>query len=274
MVMARSLDGVVLRDVLTGRFGHPLRVFQSLGSTNAEALAWATSGAPEGALVLADHQTAGRGRWDRTWVSAPGMLLQFSLVLRPHLDVEQLGLLTTALGVACAEGIEKASGLPVTIKWPNDVTIQGRKLAGMLVETMTKSRRVEVAVCGVGINCGWRDEDLPVEIAQRATSISAAVAKLGGAQATPGREVVLAAVLAHLEETYALLEFEPARLVTRAAHRSELLGGRVRARFPDGSSLDGTAERLLADGSLQLRTADGAEHALNVAEVQQLVPDD
>ncbi|MFP5351825.1 MAG: biotin--[acetyl-CoA-carboxylase] ligase, partial [Actinomycetota bacterium] len=106
-----DLSQATVEESLGGAFGSPLRFCEEIGSTNTEALAWAKQGAPEGALVVTNHQTQGRGRWGRSWSSAPGKLLQFSLVLRPAMEPGHLGLVTTALGVACAQAIEALCGL-------------------------------------------------------------------------------------------------------------------------------------------------------------------
>src|SRR5918996_1634800 len=95
-----ALNEDAIASALKGRFGRPLRAFDSVDSTNTIALEWAGEGAPEGALVVADHQTAGRGRWGRAWMSEPGAALQFSLVLRPRLGLDRLGVLGLALGLA------------------------------------------------------------------------------------------------------------------------------------------------------------------------------
>src|SRR5919109_1429219 len=137
-----DLSRARLDRLLTGRFGKPYMLHATTGSTNDDALAWAARGAPEGALVAAEHQTAGRGRWDRRWLSRPGASLLFSVLLRPERPASALGLLTTAAGVAVAEGIEEACGLPCGLRWPNDVTAGGRKLAGVLVETRLRAGTV------------------------------------------------------------------------------------------------------------------------------------
>ncbi|HEV3473201.1 MAG TPA: biotin--[acetyl-CoA-carboxylase] ligase, partial [Actinomycetota bacterium] len=148
-----------------GRFGHVIRYFDDTASTNTEALEWAMNEAPEGALVVADHQTGGRGRWGRSWFSIPGKLLQFSLILRPQIQLDRHGLLTGGLGVACAEAIETTTGLPARVKWPNDVVVESRKIVGMLVETQTMGAAISAAICGIGVNVSLQRDDLPDEIA-------------------------------------------------------------------------------------------------------------
>ncbi|MDQ3940065.1 MAG: biotin--[acetyl-CoA-carboxylase] ligase, partial [Actinomycetota bacterium] len=134
--MSDLLSAERIDDALRGRFGRPLRYHESIDSTNRDALEWAAAGAPEGAVVTTDHQTAGRGRWGRSWSSTPGRLLQLSVILRPGLPVTDAGVVTTAVGLACAESVDELTGVPAQIKWPNDVTVGGRKLAGILVESV------------------------------------------------------------------------------------------------------------------------------------------
>ncbi|MBA3348995.1 MAG: biotin--[acetyl-CoA-carboxylase] ligase, partial [Actinobacteria bacterium] len=150
--MPSDLSAEAIEAVVGGSLGRPARWFDAIGSTNDEAWAWARDGAPEGALVVADHQTQGRGRWDRAWVDRAGSSLMFSVVLHPHGAIEAVSLLTTAAGLACAEAVEAVSGLRTGLKWPNDVTLGGKKLAGLLVESATLGGRVETAVVGCGVN--------------------------------------------------------------------------------------------------------------------------
>jgi BirA family biotin operon repressor/biotin-[acetyl-CoA-carboxylase] ligase len=263
--MTTDLSVETIESALRGRFGRPLRYRDEIGSTNTEAMEWAGEGAPEGALVVADHQTAGRGRWGRGWISAPGSLLQFSLVLKPELPADRVGLLTTAVGVACADVIETLTGIPTGIKWPNDVVVRGRKLAGILVESRLEGSRLATAIAGVGVNVGWERADVPEEIAERATSIAI---ESGTA---PSRADLLGALLASFESVYALaLDPERAgRVIDRATDRSVVLGRNVMAAFADGSTTEGVALRLLEDGALELET-DGERRALHVAEITQL----
>jgi BirA family transcriptional regulator, biotin operon repressor / biotin---[acetyl-CoA-carboxylase] ligase len=239
------LDAGAVDRSLQGRWGRPLELLQTTGSTNDVALAWALRGAPEGATVVAEHQTAGRGRRGRSWTSPAGTNLLFSVVLRPDGPSAGLGLLATAAGLATSEGIESLVGLRCGLKWPNDVTIEGRKVAGILVETRVSSSVATVAVVGIGINVGWHPKD--VAEAPGTTSIVAH----GRAAA---RHELLAAVLARLETLYELSrDPEGAEgLAARAAARSDLLGRRVRVRRGDGTALEGTATALLASGALEI----------------------
>lgn len=152
------VDASTLRKALDGLALGPLRFFDSIGSTNDEAARWAAAGAPDLALVTADEQTAGRGRMGRRWITPPGSALAFSLVIRPGQESEPFsGFSThlTALGaMAVAEALDRLYGLPAEIKWPNDVLVNRRKLAGILVEVQWLGERFQAAILGIGVNVG------------------------------------------------------------------------------------------------------------------------
>ena len=267
-----NLSVDTLQSALTGPFGTPLRYLSHVGSTNTEALEWAEAGAPEGALVVAEHQTAGRGRWGRTWFASPGAALTFSLVLRPRVTLERLSLLTTALGLAVAEGVEKVAAVPTTLKWPNDVNVDSRKVAGILVETKLTQSNVDAAVAGVGINVGRFGDDVPEDVMEQATSISDALARRG-VDACPSRGEVLAAVLQSFEHLYPAIEDRRRSddLIERAGARSDVLGRAVTVRLASGSSIAGIATGLLPTGALEV-DARGVRTSVEAGEIEQLRP--
>ncbi|HEX2049863.1 MAG TPA: biotin--[acetyl-CoA-carboxylase] ligase [Actinomycetota bacterium] len=266
--MATDLSAAEIETALRGSLGRPLRLFDVVGSTNDVALDWARAGAPHGALVVADHQSAGRGRRGRAWLSEPGRALQASLVLRPPVPPPDAALLTTLLGVACAGALAGAAELDAAIEWPNDVTVGGRKVAGILVESRTGGDGL-VAVAGVGINVDWPSGALPREIASRATSVAAERAR-AGLGPPPTRPVLLAALLHEIERLLPSLAAADGRaaLVARASERSTLLGRRVRVRLASGAALDGVARRLLPSGALEIATDDGPV-AVDAGEVER-----
>jgi BirA family biotin operon repressor/biotin-[acetyl-CoA-carboxylase] ligase len=167
-----------------GPFATEGRVVASTASTNDDALAWAASGAPEGAWIVAGAQTAGRGRRGRVWLSPPGAGLYVSVIFRPRSTAPAsdpghdpaMGLLTVMAGVATAEAIEDATGVRATLKWPNDVVVETagaapRKLAGILAEGAMIGPRLSAVVVGLGLNL--RPSAYPPEIAARAVSLEA-----------------------------------------------------------------------------------------------------
>ena len=143
----------------TRRLGRPVLYFRRTGSTNDVAHERAAAGTAEGLLVIADEQTAGRGRLDRRWWAPPGSSLLMSLLLRPSLPPSQVGQLTMCLGLAAVEAIEAVTGLRPALKWPNDLLLNGRKLGGMLSELRLDGEQVAYAVLGLGINVNVNFDD-------------------------------------------------------------------------------------------------------------------
>lgn len=246
--MASDLSAARIDGLLRGHWGRPLRLFDEIGSTNSEALEWAEEGAVEGAVVVAGHQSAGRGRRGRTWLSEPGAILPFSVVLRPRLPGARLGLLSAAAGVATASAIEEVSGLGCRLKWPNDVTISGLKVAGILLESRVGAPGAAV-VCGIGINVGWTE--LPAELSGRATSLA-----LQGRSVD--RSLLLASVLLALEENCERVEDAAgaAGVVGAAGALSEVLGHSVEVKL-GADVVTGVATSLTPTGALVLDTSEG-----------------
>ena len=151
-------------------WGGPARWVASTASTQDDARQAAAQGVPEGAVFVADEQTRGRGRQGRSWITPPGAALLASVVLRPGLDAPRLPPLALVVGLAVRDAAaRRVPGVLVSIKWPNDLLIEGRKLAGVLVEASIRGDRVEAAIAGFGVNL--REAALPPEIAARATCL-------------------------------------------------------------------------------------------------------
>ncbi len=130
-----------------------LRIFDSLPSSNDEALAWASKGAPDGSLVIADQQTSGRGRLGRVWVTAPGAAIALSMVLRPTpSEIDIMGLFSPLGALAVCQALEQGYGLAPRIKWPNDVLLNGAKVCGVLAEAYWNGQNLNAVVLGIGIN--------------------------------------------------------------------------------------------------------------------------
>ena len=144
----------VKRGLTTAVIGRRVRCFRSLASTMDTARRMAEGGAPEGAVVLAEQQTQGRGRFERPWVSSPGQNLSLSIILRPPID--RMRSLNMAASVALVEAIHATTGLIATVKWPNDVRVNGKKVAGLLIEARAPSDDGQsdagYAILGVGLN--------------------------------------------------------------------------------------------------------------------------
>lgn len=222
--------------VATAGGGWQVRFHAEAPSTNA--LAAAEPVAP--AVVVADHQTAGRGRLDRTWQSPPGTSLTFSAVVDPGLPDAEWPLLPLASAVAVAEGIAAVTGLDPVLKWPNDVLLgpRGGKVAGILLERVAAAR--PLAIIGIGINVAMAAEELPVPTATSLAIEGAAV----------DRAAVLGAVLAALRAQLALLRSDRRALLAAYRGACGTVGREVRVELPDGAVLEGLAESVDDHGRL------------------------
>lgn len=233
--------------------------FDLLPSTMDQCRAYAEAGAAEGTVVLADVQTHGRGRAGRAWYSPPGQSLYLSVLLRPSLAPHQASWLTLIGAVAVAEGVERSAGseLHAAIKWPNDVLICQRKVAGVLLETTWLGERLDYAILGVGLNVNTTFDDAPEDVRARAISLREALGK------PLDRERVLEQVLQALDDTLSRLPNPP---ITAYAARLTGIGQAVRL-FIGEEIVEGVATALRDDGALVVRTANGLR-AVTFGEVQ------
>jgi BirA family transcriptional regulator, biotin operon repressor / biotin---[acetyl-CoA-carboxylase] ligase len=222
-------------------------VVQRTGSTNADLLA---RGGPEGQVLVAEEQTAGRGRMGRSWVSQPGASLTFSVLLRPAaVPPGRRGWLPLLTGVAVAMAVRSAAAVPATLKWPNDVLAGDRKLAGILAE-----QSGETVVIGIGINVATAADALPLS----PSGLPATSLHVEGADVA--RDVLLSEVLGQLEHYYlpfrANPDPEPSGLLAAYRALCDTLGRQVRVELPGDRSLAGVAEDVDRDGRLLVREAD------------------
>lgn len=227
-------------------WGEPLTMAAQTESTNDDALQAAKAGAPHGALYLAEQQTRGRGRRGNGWFSAPGEALTFSVLLRPERSAAELGGVTLALGLGVRDALIARTTSPIQIKWPNDVLISGKKVAGLLVETQVRAARVEAVVVGLGLNVTGRD--FPPELQPIATSLL-----LAGASETE-REPLLADLLAAMSRRFdSYVSQGLASMLDELRRHDALSGSRIRV---DG--LTGVARGIDDQGALLVeRASDG-----------------
>ncbi|MFF2577446.1 biotin--[acetyl-CoA-carboxylase] ligase [Streptomyces goshikiensis] len=262
------LNAAALRRALVndGGLWTSVEVVPSTGSTNSDLAARAAE-LPEGAVLVAEEQTAGRGRLDRSWVAPARSGLFFSVLLKPGAAVpqERWGWLTLLAGVAAATGLSRAAGVDTALKWPNDLLVivdgEERKTGGILAE-----RVGDGVVLGIGLNVTLTDAELPVP---EAGSLALAKASV------TDREPLLKAVLRSLEEWYGEWRAaggDPAAsgLQETYAAGCATLGRHVRAELPGGRRLTGTAEAVDADGRLVVRTADGEREPVGAGDVIHL----
>lgn len=237
-----------------------VRYFDSIGSTNNEALAWATSGAKDLSLVIADEQTAGRGRLDRKWFTPKGTALAFSLILRPtSAERPHLTRMVGLAALAVADSL-RTRGLSAQIKWPNDILLNGRKVAGILVESVWSGEEVDCVVVGIGMNM-LRGAVPSADLLQfPAASLEELL------DSAVKREQVLHDILAgiialrpHLRTDSFIASWEK----SLAFHDQQ-----VQVEQGDGSSLRGKLLGLESDGSLRLSKEDGKSVTVRFGDVR------
>ena len=222
--------------------------FDTIDSTSTYAKSLAAAGAPHGTVVMADHQTGGRGRRGRSFSSPPGAGIYLSVILRPDCPPDQLMHLTCAVGVAMCNAIYDSCGLEPGIKWVNDLIWNKRKLGGILTELSLNSKTgfVDYAVIGIGINCTQQPEDFPESIRSIAISLKTAT------QAIVDRPLLAANMLRRLYETDQSLLAGKTRFMEQYRQRCVTLGQAVRVM-----DLQGQAIGLDDAGALLIRTENG-----------------
>jgi BirA family biotin operon repressor/biotin-[acetyl-CoA-carboxylase] ligase len=228
-------------------------VVPEIGSTNAALAAAAADDAPEGSVLVAEHQIAGRGRLDRVWTSPPRAGLTVSFLLRPDVPAARRGWLPLLTGVALAEAVGEVTGVRSSLKWPNDLlAVDGRKLAGILAETVTSPATPMAVVVGVGLNVSTTAAELP----DTGTSLSRVLGS------TVDRAPVLLAFLRAVERRYrgwteVLGDPVSSGLAQDYLSWSSTVGTEVAVSLPDGSTLTGTAQGIDWDGRLVVATPEG-----------------
>ena len=246
----------------TRELGTTLHHYDALESTNAKAFELAQEGGAHGEVIITEHQTAGKGRRGRAWFSPQGKSLALSLILRPELAPSRAPEITLVAAVALAETL-RDSGVEASIKWPNDVQIAGKKVAGILTELSADVERVHFIVLGIGVNLNAELKDFPPEVAELATSVSL------NRHSPVHRALFTAALLAKLEQwldTWTEDGFEPVRKAWKSL--ASTLGQDVLVRA-DNKELRGIAEDIDATGALLLRVAGKLERILS-GDVEQV----
>jgi BirA family biotin operon repressor/biotin-[acetyl-CoA-carboxylase] ligase len=249
----------------TRELGRTVHHHDSVGSTNEVAFRLAQDGAEHGEMVVAEQQTSGKGRRGRVWVSPPGLNLYFSAILRPELPPQRAPELTLVAAVALAEAL-RDGGTDAAIKWPNDVHIDGRKVAGILTELSAEPERVHFVVLGVGVNLNSQAEHFPEDLRAMATSVALA----SGQRVHRAR--FTAALWGKMEawlDRYLDEGFDAVR--TRWKALSSTLGQDVLVRT-DRQELRGLAEDIDPSGALMVRTEGGTLERVLAGDVEQLRP--
>lgn len=270
-----ELDVLALREQLVAPNGPyaALDVVASTGSTNADLLAAAAEGAADRTVLIADTQTAGRGRRDRAWVSPPGAGLYLSVLLRPSaVPAARLGTLGMVAGLALMH-LAGEAGVTATLKWPNDLLLGGAKCAGVLSEA-GPGGAAQAAVVGVGVNV----QPLPSDVPPGPGGLPATSLAEHGASTTD--RAVLAAcwlrAFVELEQVWRLADGDVRRSGVLTGYREACgtIGQRVRVELPDGSARSGVAVDLDPGGQLLIKADDGAVSAISAGDVVHLRNDE
>lgn len=231
--------------------GRDIRVFQETTSTNDVIEKLARDGVKEGAVVFAESQTKGRGRLGRKWISPANKGLWFSVLLRPNLRPQAATQLTVAAAIALARAIRSQTNLSPEIKWPNDILIRGKKVAGILTELSAELDQVKYLILGIGVDVNLNASEFPADVRKLATSLKIETGRL------INRAELAAAIIAELDLDYARIcsgQFES--LAEEWEERCITLGNNVVIKTGD-RAIQGRAESLDSDGALLVRTQHG-----------------
>jgi BirA family biotin operon repressor/biotin-[acetyl-CoA-carboxylase] ligase len=234
------------REGSSPRFGSKVYTFQTIDSTNNCARVLAGCWAEEGTVVIAEEQTAGKGRLGRTWLATPGENLTFSIILRPDLPSEEMNLLPLFVAVGIAAAVESVISMKVQCKWPNDLLLNGKKFAGVLMEGAVSNNAVDFVVVGIGINVN--QTLFPPELAGRATSLRLATG------APIDRDALFRAILLSLETEYDALSASGFHQVLPRWLSYAPIVGRQVTIAQGGSVLHGTVKGISKHGGLILET--------------------
>lgn len=240
--------------------GKKLEYHDSLESTNVRAKILAEEGAPEGMLVVADAQTAGRGRRGRSWASPAGKNLYFSLLLRPNFVPDKAPMLTLLMALSVQEAIEEVCGCATEIKWPNDIVLNGKKVTGILTEMNVQSDYIDNVVIGVGVNV--KAQEFAPELIDKAASLEAEIKK------SISRALLLQKIIKHFEKNYAsfLKQLDLSPFMERYNACLVNLGREVQVLEPAGTYC-GIAEGINEKGELLVRMPDGQIKEIYAGEV-------
>lgn len=235
----------------TETFGREIRYLFSTPSTQIEAHQWAREGAQEGALVVAEEQRNGRGRMGKNWHSPPKSGIWMSLILRPKIPLSHAPQLTLLVSVAVQEALMEETALPISIKWPNDLLLNGKKVCGILTELRGEQDQIHYVIVGIGMNVNMEKEDFPSQLQTIATSLSLEK----GEQIH--RASLLATILKKLECYYHLyLQEGFGPIQAKWEQKAGMLGKKITARTLQGTYL-GVARSLNEHGALLLETEQG-----------------
>jgi len=253
-----------LRTLVRREIGKEISFFETVDSTNTLAMRLAGSGALHGTVIIADHQTKGKGRLGRTWLSPPKSNIYMSIILEPKIAPKDATLLTIMAATACASAIRNTTGLEVKIKWPNDLMVGDKKLGGILTEIKSDPDRITLAVIGIGINVNIALKDFPLDVRSVASSIKEALGK------TQSRTIIIAGILKEIERLYGILAGGGGKLLLAEWKQLSSTLGRKVTVTEGKDTFTGIAEDIDDAGRLKLKLSSGAMKAISAGDVTML----
>jgi BirA family biotin operon repressor/biotin-[acetyl-CoA-carboxylase] ligase len=256
-----KLNQEKLKRSLAGKFiGHQLHYYEEIGSTNDEAFLLGLSGAPEGTALIAEKQTAGRGRLQRVWHSPAGKNIYTSIILRPKMESARAPQISILAGVAVAEVLDSYCPDRIKIKWPNDVLINGKKVCGILSQAKTAVTEVDFIILGIGINVNINYNEFPKGICNLATSLAIETGR------EISRQELIISLYENLGKWYKhLMQDGFGRIKENWLSMSPMIGELVQVMFQE-EAVSGTAIGLDEDGSLILLVAGDKEYKVSAGD--------
>ena len=242
--------------------GKTIHYFQTLDSTNSKAYQLALNGAEEGEVVVSESQEKGRGRLGRQWFSPPYLNLYISVILRPKISPHQASLNTLMAAVATADAIKKFSGLRPLIKWPNDILLRDRKVAGLLNEIHSETDRIHFVILGIGVNLNMDEKMFSKEIRTVATSLKIEMGQ------TVSRKAFLQFFLQELERWYSIFLEKGSAIILKAWRDRAHIKGRQVKVTSFGKTVAGIAIDVDSDGALILETEDGKRKRVVAGDIE------
>ena len=242
--------------------GKTVHYFRALDSTNSKAYELANQGAEEGEVVIAESQKKGKGRLGRNWFSPPFSNLYLSVILRPKIPPPQAPLITLMAAVATAEAIEKTYGLQPLIKWPNDILLNGRKMAGLLNEIKSETDRIHFVILGIGVNLNIDEKMFPKEIRSVATSMKREMGQ------GVSRKIFLASLLQELEKWYTVFLRQGEGVILKSWRERAKIKGRQVKMTSFGETITGRAIDVDSDGALIIETKRGERKRVVAGDIE------
>ncbi|MGB9716489.1 MAG: biotin--[acetyl-CoA-carboxylase] ligase [Thermodesulfovibrionales bacterium] len=248
----KGTEGSIVKEIL---------FYDKIDSTNTIAEHLAKEGKAEGTVILAETQKKGKGRLGRIWVSPPYVNIYMSIILRPKIELKDITLITIMASIACVRALRKVSDLDITIKWPNDLTVSGKKIGGILTDLHIAEKVLKYAVTGIGVNINMDSSDLPDEIKDIATSLKIETGR------TYSRTKILIEILNEIDKWYRVLkDMKRKKILEEWKLLSSTLGRKV-IIATGKETLRGIAESINDEGMLVLRLPSGERRVIYTGDL-------